>query len=172
MSEHDGQRHELGGFVAGVAEHEALIARATGIDAHGDIGRLRLDHIDDGAGFRIEAEGSVVVADVINHAPDQAGHVDIRLGGDFARDDAEARGHQRFAGDTPGGIVGQHGIQNSIGDLVRNFVGMTFCHRFRREDKFHRKPFLLLGNMPAWTLWGRVKADSTQYALLRGKTGF
>ena len=47
---HDGQRHQLGRFVAGVAEHQALVAGAAGIHAHGDIGRLRLDQVEHAAG--------------------------------------------------------------------------------------------------------------------------
>ena len=47
---HDGQRHQLGGLVAGVAEHQALVAGAAGVHAHGDIGRLRLDQVVHAAG--------------------------------------------------------------------------------------------------------------------------
>src|SRR5690606_17129199 len=43
----DGRRHQVGGFVAGVAEHQALVARALvqvvfglAVDALGDVGRL------------------------------------------------------------------------------------------------------------------------------------
>ena len=37
------QRHQFGGFIAGKAEHQALIARAARIHAHGDVGRLALN---------------------------------------------------------------------------------------------------------------------------------
>src|SRR4051794_10760269 len=56
VREHDWQRHELGSFVAGIAEHEALISGTARIDAHRDIGRLRLNHVDYGASLAIESE--------------------------------------------------------------------------------------------------------------------
>jgi hypothetical protein len=48
---HDGQRHQFVGFVAGVAEHHALIARAAGIHAHGDVGRLDWISVQHAAGI-------------------------------------------------------------------------------------------------------------------------
>jgi hypothetical protein len=38
VGERDRQRHQLLGLVAGVAEHEALIPGAPGVDAQGDVG--------------------------------------------------------------------------------------------------------------------------------------
>jgi hypothetical protein len=60
VRQHDGQRHQLVGFVAGVAEHQALIARAAGVYAHGDVGRLALDGIDARRRSCIEAHSRVV----------------------------------------------------------------------------------------------------------------
>ena len=60
------QRHQFRSFVAGIAEHQALIARAARIHAHRDIGRLGLDHIQDAAGLGVETERRVGVADVGN----------------------------------------------------------------------------------------------------------
>src|SRR5688572_22293975 len=38
VREHDGQRHQLFGLVAGVPEHQALVPRPAGVHAHGDVG--------------------------------------------------------------------------------------------------------------------------------------
>jgi hypothetical protein len=38
VGQHDGQRHQLRGFIARVAEHHALIACSTGIHTHGYVG--------------------------------------------------------------------------------------------------------------------------------------
>ena len=55
VGQHDRQRHQFLGFVAGVTEHQALVARSAGIDTHRDIRRLRLNHVDYCAGFAVEA---------------------------------------------------------------------------------------------------------------------
>ena len=52
----NGQGHQFFGLVAGVAEHQALIAGAAGVDAHGDIGRLALNGIQHAAGLAVEAD--------------------------------------------------------------------------------------------------------------------
>ena len=80
-----------------VTEHQALIARAAGVHAHGDIGGLRLDHIENAAGLGIEAHLGVGEADVGDHFAGQLGNVQNGLGGDFARHHANAGGNQRFA---------------------------------------------------------------------------
>ncbi len=43
VRQHNGERHQLFGFIAGEAEHQALIARASSIHAHGYVRRLSLD---------------------------------------------------------------------------------------------------------------------------------
>ena len=65
VRQHDRQRHQLRGLVAGVAEHQALVAGAARVHAHGDIGRLRLDRVQHAAGLAVEAEGRVGVADCL-----------------------------------------------------------------------------------------------------------
>ena len=103
MRQLDGHGHQLGRFVAGVAEHQALVARAAGVDAHGDVGRLRLDAGEDAAGVGVKAVLRARVANVANHL---AGNILVfematkfRLDGDFAGDDDQAGGEQRFAAD-------------------------------------------------------------------------
>ncbi len=46
---------------------------------------------------------------------------------------AEAGGGEGFAGDAAEGIVGQAGVEDGVGNLVGNFVGVTFSHGFRRK---------------------------------------
>jgi hypothetical protein len=92
VGQHDGHGHQFLSFVAGIAEHQALVAGATGIHAHGDVGRLALDGIEDAAGFAVEAHSRIRVADIVNHAAYQAGHIDVGSGGDFARNHADSGG--------------------------------------------------------------------------------
>ena len=79
MRDRDRQRHQLGGVLDGVAEHQALVAGALGVqrvagaldarlvggvDALGDVGRLRADADVDAAGLAVEALVRRVVADL------------------------------------------------------------------------------------------------------------
>ena len=142
---------------AGVAEHHALVARAflvtallfLGIDAHGDVGRLAVQqHFDVGA---VIGEAVLVVADILHHvACDLADQfaVDHRLAVDGAEQlaPALARDHdlvgraQRLAaqtgvdqavvGDAELDVLLDEGVEDRIGDLVRNLVRMTFGNRF------------------------------------------
>jgi hypothetical protein len=68
----DRRRHQGFGFAAGVAEHDALVARALvlvvlGIDALGDMRRLRVQqHLDFGA---LPMKAILLVADVADRKP-------------------------------------------------------------------------------------------------------
>jgi hypothetical protein len=114
-------------------KHHALIARAAGIHAHRDIGRLRLDQIMYAAGIGIESVGGVVVSDVFDGAARDARNVHVSLGGDLAGHDASAGSDQNLAGHAAGGVVGKNGVQHRVRYLVRDLVGMAFGDRFRSE---------------------------------------
>ena len=109
----DRQRHQLGGLVAGVAEHQALVAGALQVqrvravrtalavlprlvDALGDVRRLRADRDLDPAGAPVEALGRGVVADVQQRAAHDGGDVGVGLGGDLAGDVHETGGDHRL----------------------------------------------------------------------------
>ena len=126
VGQRDGGGHQLGGLVGGVAEHHALVAGAAGVNALGDVAGLLVDGGDDGAGVGVEAVERVVVADGGDHAAHQALEIDVGLGGDFAGDDHEAGGGQGFGGDAAVGVLLQAGVENGVGDLVGNLVGMAF----------------------------------------------
>ena len=135
MRELDGHGHQLGSFVAGKAEHQALIAGASGIDAHGDIVGLLLDGADDAAGFGVEAVFGAGVADVPDHFARQVGEVDIGLGGDFAGDDYQTGGDEGFAGNATHRVVFHDGVEDGVGNLVGNFIGVTLGDRLRGKQE-------------------------------------
>ncbi len=144
---------------AGVAEHHALVAGAfffaallfLGVDAHRDVGRLAVQqHFDVGA---VIGEAVLVVADILDHAAgdladqfavDDGDAVDgaEQLAAAFARDHDLVGRAQRLAAE-PGideAIVGNaeldvlldEGVEDSVGDLVRDLVRMTFGNRLLR----------------------------------------
>ena len=128
----DRQRHQFGRVVAGVAEHQALVAgadflalRGVFVDAHGDIRALAVDRKHDRAGVGADAHLVVGVADVANRLADDFLIVDRGLGGDFAGHDGNARGDQRFAGHAAHGVLGEQGVENAVGNLIGQFVGMA-----------------------------------------------
>ena len=114
VRQRDRQRHQLGGVLDGVAEHQALIAGALGVqrvacaldaglvggvDALGDVGRLGADADVHAAGRPVEALLRRVVADLedaIAHRVGDVGERFLRGGRDLADDVHLAGGDQRL----------------------------------------------------------------------------
>ena len=134
VRQENGSRHVVGIFVAGVAEHHALIAGAAGIDAHGDVARLLVDAGDDRAGVGVKAVERVVITDGGDHAPHQRLEIDVSFGGNFAGDDDQAGCREGFASHAAIGIFFQAGIQDRVRNLIGDLVRVTFGHRFGRKQ--------------------------------------
>ena len=128
MSESDGQGHERIGFVAGHAEHQALIAGAARVHSHGDVGRLLFDRDQHRATIGVEAAVGIGVTDSADGLAGNGGKIDVGTGGDFTRDQNHAGGYQGFARHPSGGVALQHGVEDGVGDLIADFVGMAFGH--------------------------------------------
>ncbi len=134
VREHDRQRHQFRRLAAGVAEHQALVAGAAGVHAHGDVGRLAVDRRDDAAGIAVEPVLRVGVADLADGFANQLLDVDVGVGGDLAGDEAEASGDERFARHAAGRILGEDRVQDAVRDLIGDLVRMSFRHRLGREQ--------------------------------------
>ena len=132
MRQHDRQRHQVGCFVGGVAEHHSLVAGALfvgiAVDATRDVRRLAVDGRDHRAGAVVEAVVGVGVADPLDRAADDVRNVDVRRRGDLAGDHRHPGGHQRFARHAGVGVASQDRVENRIRDLVGNLVGVAFSH--------------------------------------------
>ena len=142
----DGQRHQLRRFVAGIAEHHALVAGAVVqlgiaaalglqalVHAQGDVTALLVDVGDNGAGVSVKAVFGAVIADVQHHLTGDLGDVHIAVGGDLAHNVDQARRSAGLAGHAAVGILFQNGVQHGIGDLVADLVGMPLGDGFRGE---------------------------------------
>jgi hypothetical protein len=134
VGEHDGQRHQLFRLVAGEAEHQALVARASRVHAHGDVRGLLVDGGDDAAGLVVEAVLRARVADALDGVAHDRGQVRVGLGRDLARDEGEAGGDHGLAGHPAVRVLGQDRVQDGVGDLVGDLVGVALRHRFRSEE--------------------------------------
>ncbi len=135
--------HKLLRFVAGKAEHHALIACAGGfvvigrVYAHGDILGLLVYGGQHGAGVSVEASLRGVVADVQQGAASDLGDIHVAVAGDLAGHQDHAGSSQGFTGHAGHGVLRQKGVQNAVRDLVADLVGMSLGDGFRGKDSFH-----------------------------------
>ena len=77
----------------------------------------------------------VDVTDFANHLADDFRIVDRGRGGNLAGHHRHARGDQRLAGDAAIGVLGEQGIENTIGNLVGEFVGVSHADRLASEQE-------------------------------------
>ena len=142
----DGHGHQLRGLIAGIAEHHALIACTAHliVGAPCDVGALAVDVGDDGTGIGVKAELCAGVADICHHLADDLLEIDIAVGGDLAHDVDKAGGCAGLAGHAGIGVVGQDLVQNGIGDLVADLVGMSFGDGLRSKQTMSCHLFCLL----------------------------
>jgi len=121
------------GLVAGVAEHQALVARAAVSDAieiSGDCDWIRLctrrcaSRSRKGRRYSPHRGG----------AARDLGHVDVGVRKVISRDDAGAGGDQDFTGPRGPWISGEHGVEDRVGDLVGDLIGMAFGDGFRGKN--------------------------------------
>ena len=139
MGQREGGGHQLRGLVAGVAKHHALVARADllvalAVHAHGDVAALLVDGGHDRTAAGVEAAGGVVVADFLHGPAHYLGDIHIAVGGDFAHDHDHACGGHSLAGYPAIGVLGQDRVQYSVGNLVADLVGMSFCNGLRGKN--------------------------------------
>ena len=126
-------RKIFGRFVAGVADHNALIARAEGIlvlslsqfrlDSARNVGALVVDVAVDLVRLR-------VIADIPQGVADDVEHVGLSASRDFARHNNVTVGCHYLTGHAAGGIMLQTGVQHAVGNEVAQLVGMPAHNGF------------------------------------------
>jgi len=128
VGEHEGEGHELGGLVGGIAEHDTLISGsgvldlALNVDSLGDIGGLLLDGDEDVAGVVVESLLGVVVSDVVDGITDDPLVVELGLGGDLSEDHDHSGLGGGLAGDLGELVLLEAGIKDGIRDLIADLV--------------------------------------------------
>ena len=160
----DRRRHQVRRFVGGVAEHDALVARALflvgarlqRIDALRDIGGLRMQQDFDVGLLPVKA--FLLVADVLDRGANDA--FDLVVGdrfrtAGFAGDHHLVGGGERFAGraDRPGvdaglGAFAEKQIDDLVGNPVADLVRMTLGNRLAGEQigRAHQQPLVPAGS--------------------------
>lgn len=102
-------------------------------DALVDVGRLFVDGREHAARIAVELVFAAGVADAVDDPARHALYVDVGFRAHFACHDDESRRAERFAGDLGACVVTQEFVQDGVRNLIRDFVGVSFRHRFRRE---------------------------------------
>ena len=133
LRRHHRHRQIFGRLVAGIADHNALIARAEGVlvlslsqfrlDSARNVGALVVDVAVDLVRLR-------VIADIPQGIPNDVEHVGLGAGRDFARHNDVTVGCHYLAGHATGGIMLQTGVQHTVGNKVAQLVGMPAHNGF------------------------------------------
>ena len=159
VGEGDRERHHLRRLVAGVAEHQPLVAgadvlarRVVLVDAHRDVAALLADGNEHGAGVGGDPHLVVGIADGTDHVTDDLLVVDRALGGDLTGHDRQACRHERLAGNTAERIQSEVGVEDAVRDLVGQLVGVAHADRFAREQILAfghgSSPLAVMGALP------------------------
>jgi hypothetical protein len=135
MGELKGKGEKFGGLVGGITKHDTLITGTEGLEAVvkvktlGDIGGLLLDGDKKVKGLVVETLGRVIVTDVLDSVTDNLLVVDLGLGGDLAEDHDHAGLGGSLASNLGHGVLGQAGVEDGIGNLIGDLVGVTLTYR-------------------------------------------
>ncbi len=143
VAEGDRRGHQLRSGVAGIAEHHALVASALLVEkafafrhALRNIGRLPVQAVDVFKGIGAKLQLFAIIADIAHHSAGDGFGIDIipAATGNLTGIDHQVGGGQRFASHPARGILRKAGIENGVGNLVANLVGMPLRHRLGSEN--------------------------------------
>jgi hypothetical protein len=149
VGERDRQREQLGGVRVGVAEHQALVTGALpvdlvvralhaglvgGVDALGDVGRLRADRDVHAARGAVEALGRRVVPDLQDPVAHEPRDVDVTTRGHLAGDVHLTGGHHGLDRHPAPPVLLEQRVEDAVADRVAHLVRMTLGHRLAGEQ--------------------------------------
>jgi hypothetical protein len=157
MSKRYGKRHKLFGIVTSKAKHHTLVTGTVKvifillaafelerlINTHSDIGALCMYRADNGTGRCFKAVFTARITYLRNGISYDPLNVNACLSGDLTHNVYNTRSCKGFASNTAIRILLKHCIQDGIGNLVTNFVGVSFGYRLGRKEVFAHI-FLLL----------------------------
>jgi len=141
----DRRGHQLGRFVAGVAEHQALVAGAgvqvvvaRVVHSLGDVVALLVVGHEHGAAFVVDAVVGVVVADALDGVARHLDVVHVGVGGDLAGQHHQAGVCERLGGHARARVLFKDCVEDGVRDLVCDLVGMALGDGFGSEEKVVR----------------------------------
>ena len=144
MGEGNRRGHKLWGLVAGITEHQSLIAstllgcalviRRGLVDALLDIARLLAHSAKHLAGVGVKTTILVGVADVADRLTSKGDEIETGVARNFTGENDEVALGQSLARDTALRILFQTSIEHVIADRIADFIGVTFGNGLGRED--------------------------------------
>ena len=149
VRQHDRQRHQLRGLIAGEPIHHALIAGALIlvillVDSLGDVRALLMNAHQDSGIFVVDTELWIRVADLLQGLPGDALNIGVALGAHFAGDNHSPGRDKTLDRHSAIGVLLEKSVQDRVGDPVTNLVGMPLGDRFAGDigKACHRLEFL------------------------------
>ena len=134
VGEEEGQGEELRGLVGGIAEHDTLVTSAQLLEGLlvvktlSDIRGLLLDRDEEVEGLVVEALLRVVIANVLDGLADDLLVVKLGVGGDLTEHHDHTGLGGRLAGNLGEAVLRQAGVEDGIGDLIRDLVGVALAY--------------------------------------------
>ena len=140
LCQSDGQWHEFRRLIGGITKHHALVTGTNGIgfiqfaftgferliNALRDIRGLFVKGYQNTAGLVVKTISCIGIADFLNGAADNLGNIHIAAGRNFTDHMHLTGSHQCFTRHTALWVLGDNRVQNTVGNLVSHFIGMTF----------------------------------------------
>ena len=141
VREQDRQRHPLRRLRRGVAEDDALVARALLADqvrgrihAAADLPALPGDVLQDVDAVGVERGLRVVVAQLAHGLAHEGQVVERGDGADLTGQDHDARLAEHLAGDPAPAVQLEIGVEDRVGDVVADLVRVALRHRLGGEN--------------------------------------
>ena len=133
MGEVKGEGHVVFGLADSIAEHHALVACALviflfAVYALGDVGALLMDGVEDAAAVAVEAVSAAVVAYLVDERAHHVVDVDVGFGSHLTGHYDLAGGAKGFDAGVAFGVTGKKFIEQSVRDLVCDFIRVSFRH--------------------------------------------
>lgn len=141
VGEQQSQGEELRGLVGGIAEHNTLVTGAELlkglliVQTLGDIGRLLLNGNQKVESLVVEPLGRVVVTDILDGIANDLLVIELGLGGDFTEDHDHTGLGSGLTSDLGQRVLSQASIEDSIGDLISDLVGVTLTDGLGGEEE-------------------------------------
>lgn len=133
------KRHKVRGFIGGIANHETLVTGTdllfffVFMDTLGNLWGLLIEGHDDGGSFVVHSDFSGVIPDFLDGLSSDEFDVGFCGGTDLSEDHADGVLDCGLACHHGVGIFGETGVEDGIGDIVTEFVGVAAGDAFRCE---------------------------------------
>jgi len=140
-----GKRHQLLSLISGIAEHVTLITStnflgglgAVAVDRVSNLRALLSNRDNDGASLVIESLVGIIKPDLGNGGTGNLLVIDQTIAADLTNNENSSGGGGTLTGNLGMGVDSEGGVEDTIGNLIAQFVGVTRGHTLRSEKVRH-----------------------------------